>query len=316
MDKHCGEGSTFSATVSGSLLWSYDEPAGRIGELYEIAKAQAWNASGALRWQERPPHDLSPLREEYNPLRGFAPFEQLSAQEQRKVCWLVHGQQLSEILHGEQGALLLASQLVSCMPTQEAKLFASAQVADEARHVEFFSRYLREIVGEVHPPGKELKKLLCSVVEEPRWHIKMIACQILIESLALARLQEIRVSANVPLLQCAIDYILRDEARHVSFGTQFLRDYLAGLPRQELEDCGRYVVDNVLSLINSLNVFGAVAGRMGWDGFALRHHLRRQRALEPQRARNNLKFLVQNLRRSGLMTEPVRERLMSVGVME
>ena len=42
---------------------------------------------------------------------------------------------LSQFLHGEQGALLVASQLVSCAPLQ-AKLYAASQTFDEARHVE------------------------------------------------------------------------------------------------------------------------------------------------------------------------------------
>ena len=51
---------------------------------------------------------------------------------------------LSQFLHGEQGALLVASQLVSCAPTYNAKLYAASQTFDEARHVEVFNRYLQE----------------------------------------------------------------------------------------------------------------------------------------------------------------------------
>ena len=42
----------------------------------------------------------------------------------------------SQFLHGEQGALLVASQLASCAPTFNAKLYAASQTFDEARHVE------------------------------------------------------------------------------------------------------------------------------------------------------------------------------------
>ena len=50
---------------------------------------------------------------------------------------------LSQFLHGEQGALLVASQLVSCAPTYQAKLYAASQTFDEARHVEVFNRYIQ-----------------------------------------------------------------------------------------------------------------------------------------------------------------------------
>ena len=50
-------------------------------------------------------------------------------------------------MHGEQGALLVASQLTSCAPTFYAKLYAASQTFDEARHVEGFNRYLKEKIG-------------------------------------------------------------------------------------------------------------------------------------------------------------------------
>ncbi|GIS40518.1 MAG: hypothetical protein Ct9H90mP13_03640 [Pseudomonadota bacterium] len=50
---------------------------------------------------------------------------------------------LSQFLHGEQGALLVASQLCSCAPTYNAKLYAATQTYDEARHVEAFNKYIQ-----------------------------------------------------------------------------------------------------------------------------------------------------------------------------
>jgi hypothetical protein len=61
-----------------------------------------------------------------------------------KFSWHYQAWTLSQFLHGEQGALLVASQLVSCAPTFDAKLYASSQTFDEARHVETFNRYLQE----------------------------------------------------------------------------------------------------------------------------------------------------------------------------
>ena len=49
----------------------------------------------------------------------------------------------SQFLHGEQGALLVASQLASCAPTFNAKLYAASQTFDEARHVECFNKYIQ-----------------------------------------------------------------------------------------------------------------------------------------------------------------------------
>ena len=46
---------------------------------------------------------------------------------------------LSNFLHGEQGALMVASQLVNAVPHMDAKFYAATQTMDEARHVEVFA---------------------------------------------------------------------------------------------------------------------------------------------------------------------------------
>ena len=51
---------------------------------------------------------------------------------------------LSQFLHGEQGALLCTAKITETVPWYDAKLYASTQVVDEARHVEVFARYLDE----------------------------------------------------------------------------------------------------------------------------------------------------------------------------
>ena len=54
---------------------------------------------------------------------------------------------LSQFMHGEQGALLATAQIVNTVPWTEAKFYAANQVADEARHVEVYRRYLTDKLG-------------------------------------------------------------------------------------------------------------------------------------------------------------------------
>ena len=64
---------------------------------------------------------------------------------------------LSQFLHGEQGALLATAKIVETVPWAEAKFYAANQVADEARHVEVYHRYLTEKLGvsyEIHPTSR------------------------------------------------------------------------------------------------------------------------------------------------------------------
>ena len=70
--------------------------------------------------------------------------------------WLEFGMEsrrwtLSQFLHGEQGALLCTAKIVETVPWYDAKLYASTQVVDEARHVEVFARYLDEKLGGAVP---------------------------------------------------------------------------------------------------------------------------------------------------------------------
>jgi hypothetical protein len=58
---------------------------------------------------------------------------------------------LSQFMHGEQGALLATAQIVNTVPWIEAKFYAGQQVADEARHVEVYRRYLTEKLGATLP---------------------------------------------------------------------------------------------------------------------------------------------------------------------
>ena len=63
---------------------------------------------------------------------------------------------LSQFLHGEQGALLVASQLVNPLPELDCKLYASTQVVDEGRHVEVFERYVKKL-HKIYPVDPLLK---------------------------------------------------------------------------------------------------------------------------------------------------------------
>jgi hypothetical protein len=58
---------------------------------------------------------------------------------------------------------------------------------DEARHVEVYERYLREKIQLTYPINVHLKALLDQILTDPRWDMKYLGMQILVEGLALAR---------------------------------------------------------------------------------------------------------------------------------
>ena len=157
---------------------------------------------------------------------------------------------LSQFLHGEQGALLVASQLASCAPTFNAKLYAASQTFDEARHVEAFNKYLQQRLKRSWPIGRALKGLLDKILTDPRWDLKFIGMQVVIEGLALAAFNAAKEATNDPVYKQMLEYIIRDEARHVTFGINYLKDFVTTLSEEEVLDRAQFALEACLSLIH------------------------------------------------------------------
>lgn len=298
----------FTSLINGHICLNYINSNEKPRSLYELAIRKSWQVNSAP-WRQMLPKTASPLRHDYEALRGFADFDNLSASDKTKIEWRRHRMDVSDILHGEQGALLMASQLVICLPDIDSKLFASSQVLDEARHVEFFSRYLLEVAGGIEPASIPLKNMIDDMVSDQRWDFKFIACQILIESVALARLQELRRATVVPVLKFAIDYMTADEARHVHFGTDILRKRIRQLSTSQIQQHSDYVLDNLLRLGNAMNSSVRLADDMGWSAAALRRHLRKRRLANPGLRQGTFRQLRLNLKSAGLLTDKTQRRM-------
>jgi hypothetical protein len=229
---------TFKTPLTGSYNWDYEEADARIRKLYKLGKERNWNAETDLDWSRDFPHTSAPMIEGpgLNPFEGWAPFEALSPEKQVEFAWHQNAWTMSQFLHGEQGALLVSSQLVSCAPTYEAKLYAASQTFDEARHVEVFRRYLRDKVRIQYPVNVHLKALLDKVLTDERWDLKFIGMQLIIEALALAAFHVQRAMSADPLLRDIIDLVLRDEARHVAFGVNYMEQFVKNLDERERAD--------------------------------------------------------------------------------
>ena len=145
----------------------------------------------------------------------------------------------SQFLHGEQGALICAAKIVTTVPDLDAKFYASTQVIDEARHVEMYSRYLRDKIRLSYPIESGLASLLENVINDSRWDMTYLGMQVIIEGLALAAFALLRDHTKEPLARAINAFVMQDEARHVAFGRMALRDYypeLTAAERDERED--------------------------------------------------------------------------------
>jgi hypothetical protein len=160
---------------------------------------------------------------------------------------------LSQFLHGEQGALVCSARIVQDVPTLESKFYAATQVMDEAHHVEAYRRLLKDKFKFAYPIAPPLKRLLEQALTDKRWDFTYLGMQVLIEGLALAAFQRIRDYAKNPLCQAVNAYVMQDEARHVAFGRIALRDYYPQLTAAERREREQFVIEGSYFLRDRLN---------------------------------------------------------------
>ena len=301
----------FRTPLTGTYNWDYTAQDNRISKLYELGKKLNWNTSIDIDW-DRP----LVVSDEIPPMfwDEYPPYKELDDEGKREFLRHRGASQFSQFLHGEQGALLVASQLVSCAPTYQAKLYAASQTFDEARHVEAFNRYIQERSKLMYPVGSGLKSLLDKILTDERWDLKLIGMQIIIEGLALAAFNTAKAVTPDPVLRDLLHFIIRDEARHVTFGVNYLEEFIENLSEEEKEDRAMFAYE--ACLISKERLFPTdVFRKFGWDEDEAREFSNNAGfALEFQR----LLFsrVMPNLSRIGLLTDKVRPLYDQLGVLE
>jgi hypothetical protein len=303
----------FKTPLTGSYNWDYEAANSRIRRLYELGKRFNWNSELDVDWTLQMP---APTKPSDGPegFRDHPKWQALTPEQKADFGRRQVAQTLSQFLHGEQGALMVASQLVSCAPTHDAKLYAASQTFDEARHVEVFHRYLMERCRMIYPINPNLKFLLDKVLTDERWDLKFIGMQILIEGLALAAFQTIHETTPDPLLKQVVGLVMRDEGRHVAFGVNYLEDWIRALPKDQIEERAQFAYEACVVMKNRL-VSTTVAEEFGFT---------REEALEinarSQGGQAFRKFLfermIPNLKRVGLLTDAIRPKFEELGVLE
>jgi hypothetical protein len=238
----------------------------------------------------------------------------MSKQDQDNFNKHMHAWTISQFLHGEQGALLVASQLVSCAPTYNAKLYAASQAFDEARHVEVFTKYLNDQVGLRYPISNELKSLLDKILTDSRWDLKFIGMQIVIEGLALSAFNAIKAITPSKVLHDILDLVIRDEARHVTFGVNYLEEFVSTLTEQEKNDRAMFAYEACVISRERL-VPTDVFEYWGWNV-----EESRKLFLSGNVTSNFRKLLftrvMPNLKRIGLLTDEARIKFEELGILE
>ena len=225
------------------FTWDYSLSRPALRKLYEKAKVGQWNGSTDLDWsinvdeEKQVAMDLAAFASGLTPAHyGGTTLSKWGDKEWTEFAIEQRRWSLSQFMHGEQGALICTAKIVETVPWYDAKLYASTQVMDEARHVEVFARYLDEKLGGSYQINAHLRMLLDDIVNDSRWDMTYLGMQIMVEGLALAAFGNMQQMTNEPLLKKLLRYVMSDEARHVAFGVLSLQEVYAEMSDKEIKE--------------------------------------------------------------------------------
>jgi P-aminobenzoate N-oxygenase AurF len=253
------------ATGAARFTWDYDHGRSRLLDLYQRGKDKQWDATKRIDWGlPVDPTNVMGISEEFSPIYGSRQWEVLSQAERDELGLHLSSWLFSQFLHGEQGALTVAARIVESVPDMDSKFYAATQAMDEARHVELFSRFVRDKIGLHYPINTDLGRLLADALGDSRWDLPYLGMQVLIEGLALAAFGVHRDMATNPLAKQILAYVMQDEARHVAFGRLALRDYYSELTEAERADREEFVVEGCYLMRNRFRA-QEVWERLGFD---------------------------------------------------
>jgi hypothetical protein len=223
------------------FTWDYSLARPQLRKLYEKAKVGQWNATTDLPWETEVDLEKVVSADQAAIQSGLTPdhYAGTVVEKWGEKEWLEFGIDqrrwtLSQFLHGEQGALLCTAKIVETVPWYDAKLYASTQTMDEARHVEVFHRYIDEKLEGGFQVNAHLRMLLDDIIQDSRWDMTYLGMQVMVEGLALAAFGFLHQLTEEPLLKQMLRYVMSDEARHVAFGVLSLKEVYAGMSDQEM----------------------------------------------------------------------------------
>jgi hypothetical protein len=243
-------------------------PDAASAKLYRLAMQKQWRVDADVDWREFDLRRLPPSI--------------------RRAMATVY----SQVRFIEASGLVHVAGLLERTEEPWARLMLSLQVADESRHIEFFSKALAMLDMDAAPSAHLLA--LCRELDDAATVEEgLLGTQIIMESCAhalfhdaarltrLARARAIAMPGSAGALRfvdCMAKLIGGDEARHVAFGVMQLRRKWVGLPpsrREHLQKCAvRWtgLLDAaLLDIAPALGTLGLDAARMTAHAARTRH---------------------------------------------
>jgi len=301
--------------------WNYDAEVDELRSLYVKGAEAQWVATRDLDWDR----DIDMQAFATTPMGSIIPIEKssywraLPEETQLDLVKRSASFRLSNFLHGEQGALMVAAQLVNAVPHTDAKFYAATQTMDEARHVEVFARYIDKL-DVIRPIAPALKQILDATLETGDWLKKLVGMQIVIEGLALYSFRDMRNHTQEPLLRDLLHLVARDESRHHAYGVQYVERCVPCLGKAELEELEDFALEAAKMVVDNRNRQGIFAALVeswmeaGVDMAELFNCIHRERDELTRDIPKGVRlgpvqgFVIPTLRRCGLLSERVATR--------
>jgi hypothetical protein len=229
----------YKSAMEIAWQFSYEQENEKLKTLYSKAKRLQWDAETYINWDTPIDPSRPVIDEERFGLTQLPFVQRMSKSQQEALRAHIAAWQLSQFMHGEQGALMTAAALTHAVPDYDGKLYAATQTMDEARHVEVYERYIRKLAI-VYPMSKTLKDVIDTTLKADRWVKIAIGMNMVVEGLALGAFQNMRKSTSCELLRSIVEGVLRDEARHVAFGNVYVAQAIAAMHPDEREDVAEF----------------------------------------------------------------------------
>ncbi len=243
------------ALLSSTFRDDYGLEREKLESLYSKSKRHQWNAELDVEWDRFEP-DVDILDRRSDLLSRLPSVQALPENEQASLFKAGNLFLISQVLHGEQAALMTCGQLVNSVPDMDGKFAAAVQVIDEARHVEVFARYL-QCHGRRFPIDPDLQSIVTQLLAEHDWEAKCVGMQVILESIALSFFRLGEEKAVEPVLAQFIGRVHEDEARHVAYGVLTLEDRIPQLAEETRERLENWAYDAI----------ARIGGRAGKQSF-------------------------------------------------
>ena len=166
----------------------------------------------------------------------------------------------------------------------------------------------------MYPINTHLNSIIDKILTDPRWDLKFIGMQIVIEGLALSAFNTTRETTPDPVLKDIVYLVTRDEARHVTFGVNYLEEYVQTSPTRSARRgrCSPLKPARSVASVSWRRMYSAIL-----VGMLRKVGARYSMGFVMSTFRNLLfQRVVPNLRRIGLLTDTIRPRFEELGILE